>query len=226
MKKPLKIASTFIGIIFSLYLILNWTGILKVYDYQSTSNFPTLKQNSNLILTNLVEPSNGDFICYYNEKNVLTKTAINRVCGRENDTVEIRYGTLFINGENFDNELDLMHFYVLSKTEYKKAKSELKEDIRFYTTNGNEKDSIMVLLPYSYAFENNFDKRSNVASKFDQNSIVQKLFKENWNLDNFGPLKIPKNKFFVLGDNRDTAQDSRFVGLIDKKDIVGTVINK
>jgi signal peptidase I len=114
----------------------------------------------------------------------------------------------------------------LSKTEYNQAKSELKQDIRFYTTNGNDKDSIMVLLPYSYAIENNFDKRRTVASKFDQNTIVQKLFKKNWNLDNFGPLIIPKNKFFVLGDNRDTAQDSRFVGLIDKKDIVGTVINK
>jgi signal peptidase I len=226
MKKPLKIPLIFIGIIFSLYLILNWTGILKVYDYQSTSNFPTLKQNSNLILTNLVEPDNADFICYYNEKNVLTKTAISRVCGTGNDTVEIRNGTLFVNGENFDNQLELMHFYVLSKTEYKKVKSELKEDIRFHTTNGNKKDSIMVLLPYKYALENNFDKRRNVAGKFEQNSIVQNLFNENWNLDNFGPLKIPENKFFVLGDNRATAQDSRFVGLIDKKDIVGTVINK
>jgi signal peptidase I len=226
MKKPLKIALIFIGIIFSLYVILNWTGILKVYDYQSTSNFPTLEQNSNLILTNLVTPKNGDFICYFNEKNVLTKTAVNRVCGKENDTVEIRYGKLFINGRNFDKELDLTHFYVLSRTEYNQAKSELKEDIRFYTTNGNDKDSIMVLLPYNYALENNFDKRRIVASMFDQNTIVQKLFKENWNLDNFGPLIIPKNKFFVLGDNRDTAQDSRFVGLIDKKDIVGTVINK
>ena len=226
MKKPLKISLIFIGIIFSLYFILNWTGILKVYDYQSTSNFPTLEQNSNLILTNLVTPKNGDFICYFNEKNVLTKNAVNRVCGKENDTVEIRYGKLFINGRNFDKELDLTHFYVLSKTEYNQAKSELKQDIRFYTTNGNDKDSIMVLLPYSYAIENNFDKRRTVASKFDQNTIVQKLFKKNWNLDNFGPLIIPKNKFFVLGDNRDTAQDSRFVGLIDKKDIVGTVINK
>ncbi|MDO1502554.1 signal peptidase I [Winogradskyella maritima] len=226
MKKPLKITLIFIGIIFSLYFILNWTGIFKVYDYQSTSNFPTLKQNSNLILSNLVAPKNGDFICYFNEKNVLTKTAVNRVCGKENDTVEIRYGKLFINGRNFDKELDLTHFYVLSKTEYNQAKSELKEDIRFYTTNGNDKDSIMVFLPYSYALENNFDKRRTVASKFDQNTIVQKLFKKNWNLDNFGPLIIPKNKFFVLGDNRDTAQDSRFVGLIDKKDIVGTVINK
>lgn len=226
MKKSLRISLTLIGIIFSMYFILNWTGILKVYDYQSTSNYPTLEQNSNLILTNLVAPKNGDFICYFNKKNVLTKTAVNRVCGIENDTVEIINGNLFIDGENFDKELDLMHFYVLSKAEYNQSKSELKDDIRFYTTKQNNEDSIMVLLPYSYALKNNFDKRRNIASKFDDNTFVQKLFKKKWNLDNFGPLIIPKNKFFVLGDNRDTAQDSRFVGLIDKNDIVGTVINK
>ena len=56
--------------------------------------------------------------------------------------------------------------------------------------------------------------------------ILQEIFNENWNLDNFGPLKIPTNKIFVLGDNRDISEDSRFVGLIDKSDIVGTVIIK
>lgn len=91
-----------------------------------------------MILSNLVAPKNGDFICYFNEKNVLTKIAVNRVCGNENDTVEIRYGKLFINGRNFDKELDLTHFYVLSRKEYNQAKSELKEDIRFYITNGND----------------------------------------------------------------------------------------
>jgi len=36
----------------------------------------------------------------------------------------------------------------------------------------------------------------------DKNSIVQEIFKENWNLDNFGPLKIPSNKIFVSEDSR------------------------
>lgn len=32
---------------------------------------------------------------------------------------------------------------------------------------------------------------------------------------------IPKDKYFVLGDNRNNSVDSRIIGLIDKKDIVG-----
>ena len=32
---------------------------------------------------------------------------------------------------------------------------------------------------------------------------------------------IPKEKYFVLGDNRSNSSDSRVIGLIDKKDILG-----
>lgn len=226
MKKLLKIALVSIGVLFVLFYILSWTRVLTIYSDLKTSNLPTLDLDTKLIITNLIEPKNGDFILYKNEKNVLRKTAVNRLCGKENDIVEIKHGTLFINGENFDKTLDLMCFYTLSKTEYDHVKPELKKDIRFYSRTGNEKDSIMILLPYNYARKNNFENRRNVAGKFDENSIVQKIFKEDWNLDNFGPLKIPKNKYFVLGDNRATAQDSRFVGLIDKNDVIGTVINK
>lgn len=41
--------------------------------------------------------------------------------------------------------------------------------------------------------------------------------------DNLGPIRVPQNSLFVLGDNRDASFDSRFWGFVDISKVKGKV---
>lgn len=57
--------------------------------------------------------------------------------------------------------------------------------------------------------------------------VIEEKFKPkkttNFDLKELGYDVIPKDKYFVVGDNRDNSQDSRIIGLIDKEDIMGKI---
>ncbi|WED43873.1 signal peptidase I [Legionella cardiaca] len=40
-------------------------------------------------------------------------------------------------------------------------------------------------------------------------------------LRSFGPIKIPADQFFLLGDNRDNSADSRYFGFVPRQQIIG-----
>jgi signal peptidase I len=85
-------------------------------------------------------------------------------------------------------------------------------------------DSVSVTLS-DHDFKNKQMKgrRWNVM-KDEDNEEISKTYKAPWNEDHFGPVKVPPGKYFLMGDNRHRAMDSRYLGFIDEKDVIGTII--
>lgn len=74
-------------------------------------------------------------------------------------------------------------------------------------------------------FINNQERAENYILKEINNSKQNGYqFTQDFNLRQLGLAEqVPKDKYFVLGDNRTYASDSRFFGYVDKKDIIGIV---
>lgn len=51
--------------------------------------------------------------------------------------------------------------------------------------------------------------------------IDQSFLPTGLEYDDFAPVKIPENQYFMMGDNRNNSEDSRYWGTLPKKNIIG-----
>lgn len=200
------------------------TGILQVYKNPTLANEPNLKINIKFCVSNLVNPLIGDFVCYKYEDSLFGKqTRVHKLCGIENDILEIKNGIVFLNGTNIDENIEHLHFYKISKQEFEKIKKneKLSEINQVFSIDEN---NIQISLQDLVAKKYKLNSKKQIEEKGKADKQIRKIFKNNWNKDNFGPIKIPTGKLFVIGDNRDNSEDSRFIGFIDKTNFIGTVV--
>jgi signal peptidase I len=147
-------------------------------------------------------------------------TLIHRICGIAGDVVEIRRGTLFVNGKEADGELRLKHIYKVSQ-QYA-GSFEYKEEEAY--TIPPYSDTVYIPLEDHIVKKEQVPCTRYVLPAGLRDEAIFRVYQQSWNLDNFGPLRVPPGKFFVLGDNRGKSQDSRYLGLIDQPKVIGTVL--
>lgn len=219
----------------SIVIILfgcNIFGFFKFYSSGTTANEPNLSLNSKFFVSNLLEPKKGDFIGFeWNDERLGNHNRIYRLVATEGDIVEIKKGILFVNESNFDEIYNLCYSYKVSNSNYLKLKEKdvinekINETLSYFLSD-DDKENVIITLTKKNAVEQNIQHKRVIDTINAYNKYISEAYKQDWNKDNFGPLKILKDHFFVLGDNRDNAEDSRFIGQVGKEKLKGVVVFK
>ncbi len=105
MKKILIKLGAVLSILTSLLIVARIVGFYEVYTIPTTSNEPGMHPGDIYFATPLIEAEKGDFIAFCcknflsNKKQEVYVSRLRAVTG---DTVEVRKGDFFLNGQNKD----------------------------------------------------------------------------------------------------------------------------
>lgn len=241
MKKKLIIsAAVFCSLLTVLWIVGRVTGMLLFFSIPTPVNIPNINPGDKILSSNLKEPQPYDFIILtsvysdsingsYSEGYEKGSKYLYRLCGIPDDTLEMKNGVLYVNNKNFDSGLNLNNQYIITGTEFYSID---EDDMNAGAASGgmymisNDKGLV--------TFDNVLIKKYQSRIKlipFIMSDTANGCFKwyaknPGWTADNFGPLKIPTDCYFVLGDNRHNALDSRYIGFVKKENIKGVALNK
>ena len=192
--------------------------IIQAFKIPSGSMVPTLLVGDHIVVNKFIygvkipfvekkilalrKPSRGDIIVFKPPHRPKTDY-IKRVVGTPGDTIEVRSGDLWVNGEIVTRER-------VEKYNYISVNQVEMEDSRGRTITKEIREPIEAV-----KFKERLD------------SVTHDILLENFNPGLFqrvGKWKVPEGRYFVMGDNRDRSNDSRFWGTVDFNHIRGKAI--
>lgn len=219
-----------IAALVGLYLTVNVTGMLQRFSIPTTSGKPAINVGDHIWVSSLVKPKRYDLIVfkYYDSMEEKKTHWVHRLCGMPGDTVEIKNGDLYVNNENTSSLFDLCVPFMASGKDGMKVNDILKlpDDDFIINGDGTKAELILSNKQAEQIKKLRIAIERQIIPKEEKNEYITRVYGQPWNVDHFGPLVIPPEKYFVLGDNRHRAQDSRYIGPVPISDFYGTVISK
>lgn len=217
------IVSAVSGLVIGLWIIGRLTSAFRLFQVTRSASDHSFKTGAFFFISNLKKPRRFDLISY---KAVVPPAGLtiltHRLCGMPGDTLEIKAGVLYVNGREADGPLPLRHIYRIQT----KDSRDIGYDQRQSYTIPPYTNTLYVVLEDKRVEREQLKGERYLLPPGLRDEDIFLIYKKNWNKDHFGPLRVPEGKWFVLGDNRSNAIDSRYRGFIDPSTFVGSVLWK
>ena len=207
-------ARSFFPVILAVFLLRSF--LVEPFKIPSGSMLPTLQIGDFILVNKFVwglripivnkkilaidTPQRGDVMVFRYPENP-SLDYIKRVIGLPGDTVTYRNKRLTINGVQVPEQRDGNYNYVSGGLNAVTAE-------RYTETLGQHVHSILIQTGMPTLFVDQVD------SQFP--------WRQNCSYDDQGfTCKVPPNHYFMMGDNRDSSNDSRYWGFVPDRNIVG-----